>query len=48
MSPPRPYSSMEETGDPISTSRDRTIPPIGDRIVALLSSSSARSTAACA
>ncbi len=39
---------MDDTGLPISMSRDRTTPSIGERMVALVSSSSERSTAACA
>ena len=43
-----PRFRMDDTGLPISTSRDRTTPVMGERIVALVSSSSERSTAACA
>ncbi len=41
-----PRLRMDETGLPISTSRVRTVPRMGALIVALASSSSARSTAA--
>ena len=43
-----PMLRIDDTGLPISTSRVSTMPWIGARIVALRSSSSARSTAACA
>ena len=39
---------MDDTGLPISTSRESTMPRMGERMVALASSSSERSTAACA
>ena len=39
---------MDDTGLPSSTGRESTMPSMGDRMVALVSSSSARSTAACA
>ena len=39
---------MEDTGLPSSTGRESTMPSMGDRMVALVSSSSARSTAAWA
>ena len=45
--PLAPRFRIEDTGLPSSTGRESTMPSIGDRIVALSSSSCARSTAAC-
>ena len=43
-----PMLRIDDTGLPISTSRARIVPRMGARMVALASSSSARSVAACA